>query len=127
LILLIYPQLKKATLVLFILLNAFGAFAKNTVIVISTPHDVYYFEVGKLMKGARIEIYDPAGKLISSQDLIKRKLIVELPELFPGEYIVKIKKESADQLFDYHGNGKAKVSMRDELTVSLKLETAQEK
>jgi len=76
------------------------------------------------MKGGQLEIYDPSGKLITTQQIAVRKLTIELPDLSPGEYIMKIVKHSKDQSFSYlEGKGQATVTMRDEITVSLKLST----
>jgi hypothetical protein len=99
-----------------------SVYAKETVIILTTPQDVFYFQVGKIMKGGEVEIYDPAGKLITKQQITTRTLTIELPDLSPGEYTMKVVKHSKDHSFDYQGGkGKANVAMRDEITISLKL------
>ncbi len=114
--------MKKRLLLLFILLGSLSVHAKETVIVLVTPQDVFYLQVGKLMQGGQLEIYDPSGNLITTQQITKRKLTIELPDLSAGEYTLKIVKHSKDQSFGYQrGKGQAKVAMRDEISVSLKL------
>ena len=116
-------KLKKIVLLSFVLLSSLSVNAKETVIMLVTPKDVFYFQVGKLMKGGQVEIYDPTGKLITTQQIATRETTIELPDLTPGEYIIKVMKLSKDQSFNYlGGNGRARVAMRDEITVSLKLE-----
>ena len=74
------------------------------------------------MKGGQVEVYDPAGKLITTQQITTRRMTIELLNLSAGEYIMKVVKNSKDQSFDLGDKGKANVAMRDEITISLKLE-----
>lgn len=106
-----------------LLLASLSAQARETVIVLITQGDVFYFQVGKVMKGGQVEVYDPTGKLITTQQIDARRMTIELLDLAPGEYTIKVVKQSKDQSFDYlAGNGRAQIAMRDEITVSLKIE-----
>ncbi|NBW35117.1 MAG: hypothetical protein EBR30_08890 [Cytophagia bacterium] len=112
--------MKKVIVFFILLLTSYNGYAKGTVVVLITRGEVFSFQIGKIMKGGQVEIYDPAGKLIFTQQIATRKLTIELPELAHGEYLIKMVKHSRDQAFENpESNTQTKVTMQDEITVSL--------
>jgi hypothetical protein len=84
----------------------FGATAKETpVVVLSTSHDIFYFKICKTMVGGMVEVYNPEGKVVGTQNLDSRKLIIDFFDMAPGDYTIKVKKENTEETFTYHRDG----------------------
>jgi hypothetical protein len=100
--------MKKAVFVLAVLLAFYTSFAKSpngtgtVVMQLATSHEIFYFKACRTMLGATVEVYDPTGKQVATQNLNKRKLIIDFFDMAPGDYKVVVTKNGTGQVFYYH-------------------------
>ena len=93
-----------------VLVMSFSASAKqnpNTspVKVVSTSHDIVYFKVAAEMVGASIEVYDNDGKLIHSEKITDKKVLVDFYAEPSGSYTIHVKKGEKDEAISYNKEG----------------------
>jgi len=101
--------MKKVIFALALLISSYSSFSatlKDTpVVVLSTSHDIFYFKICKTMVGGTVEVYNPEGKMVGTQNLDNRKLIIDFFDMAPGNYTIKVKKENIEETFTYHRDG----------------------
>jgi hypothetical protein len=98
--------MKKIILAIALLASSYNAFSKEIpVVVLNTSHDIFYFKIGKSMMGGVVEVYNPEGKIVGTQNLDNRKLIIDFFDMAPGNYIIKVKKDNVEETFSYQRTG----------------------
>src|SRR6478609_4425208 len=116
--------MKKVIFTLALIIAFYSSFStglKDTpVVVLSTSHDIFYFKICKTMIGGTVEVYSPEGKVVGTQNLDDRKLIIDFFDMAPGDYTIKVKKENTEETFTYHKDGYQMV-IKESSTVASKL------
>jgi hypothetical protein len=85
-------------------------------VIASTPKDavkgevsgkyknLFVFKADKKFLGAKIEILSTSGELITSQSLLKRKMVIDFGGVKFGTYIIRVSKGNDVQEFQYIKN-----------------------
>jgi hypothetical protein len=96
--------MKKMMMIPALMLVMTAAFAKNEnpVKVISTRMDVVYFKVSCDMIGASMEVYDADGKMIHSEKVTDKKVLVDFYAEPSGSYTIHLKKNGNDEAITYN-------------------------
>jgi hypothetical protein len=75
--------------------------SKYDVKVISTKRYIFYFKVDKRLIGANVQILDENQKEVSSEMVLRSRMILDFFFLRPGNYTVRISKDGAAVSFPY--------------------------
>ncbi|HMJ70928.1 MAG TPA: hypothetical protein VK508_18635 [Cyclobacteriaceae bacterium] len=92
--------MKKMMLISTLMLMTAVAFAnkpKNPVKVVSTKMDLVYFKVSCDMIGASMEVYDQTGKMLHSEKVIDKKVLVDFYAEPSGVYTIHVQKNGNNQ------------------------------
>jgi len=87
-----------------VLMIGTSAFAKKTttpVKVVSTNMDVVYFKVSCDMIGASMVIYDQTGKMIHTEKVTDKKVLVDFYAEPSGAYTIHVQKDGKDEVISY--------------------------
>jgi hypothetical protein len=95
-----------AIAILFSTYHAIGSPLKEIpVVVLNTSHDIFYFKIRKTMIGGTVEVYNPSGQLVASQNMDNKKLIIDFFDMAPGDYKIVVKKDNVQETFNYIRRG----------------------
>lgn len=99
--------MKKVMLIPALLLVVVAsAFAKHTpdgpVKVLSTKLDVVYFKVSCSLIGATMEVRDNTGKVIFTEKVTDRKVLVDFFAEPSGNYSIHLVKDGVDEAINYN-------------------------
>jgi hypothetical protein len=98
-------QMKKMMLIPALVVLSAVAFANkpvNPVKVVSTTHDVVYFKVSCEMIGATMDVYDQTGKMIYSEKVTDKKVLVDFYAEPSGTYTIHVQKGASDKQITYN-------------------------
>jgi hypothetical protein len=106
--------MKKMMLVALVMMSA-SVFAKtpHPVKVVSKAHDVVYFKVAVEMVGASVEVYDETGKMIYSDKVAGKKMIVDFYAEPSGSYTIHVKLNGNDEVIEYNKNSVSHAELAD--------------
>lgn len=90
-----------AALVLSVSSSVFAA-SPSPVKVISKNMDVVYLKVSCEMIGAEIEIQDWTGKVIHSENVTDKKVLIDFYAEPSGEYTIVVKKNGNESTISYN-------------------------
>ncbi len=76
---------------------AFANKPENPVKLVSTKMDVVYFKVSNEMIGASMEVYDHTGKMLHSEKVTDKKVLVDFYAEPSGVYTIHVLKNGNDQ------------------------------
>lgn len=97
--------MKKLTTSLFVsFLILSSLYATAEAIEVTEPpkqKSLFTLKAEKQFVGAQVEIYNASGKLITSQSLQKRKMVIDFGDARLGLYTIKVVKDGAKQEFKY--------------------------
>lgn len=82
--------MKKAILLLVFGLILNVGFAKKPVSILSTDSSIIYFKLDKEIRDAVLEITDESGKVLVSEKITRKKVIVDFYFKTAGKYFIKI-------------------------------------
>jgi hypothetical protein len=74
----------------------------NEVSILSKKRDIFYFKLCKYFLGARVEVYDPEGKIIATEEITANKALIDFYFEKPGKYAIKFKKGNEQKDFTYN-------------------------
>ncbi len=75
--------------------------ASSVHIISARQKNLFVFKVNKSWQGAKVEVISSNGECISSQRLMKRKMIVNFCDVKQGTYKIKITKDRHTEEFQY--------------------------
>lgn len=96
--------MKKMLIVALVLMVSASAFANKNdgaVKVVSKAKDVVYFKVSCEMIGASMEVYDETGKVIYTDKVTDKKVIVDFYAEPSGTYTIHVQKNGNDESITY--------------------------
>ena len=98
--------MKKLATSLFVSLLIISSSARVTAeaIDVTEPRNyknLFTLKTEKEFVGAQVQIYNAGGKLITTQSLQKRKMIIDFGDAMQGMYTIKVVKGSSAQEFKY--------------------------
>ncbi len=67
----------------------------------SKHKNLFVFKTEKQFVGARVEVYNSKGELVTSQSLQKRKMVIDFGDVKFDTYTIRIVKGQAQQEFKY--------------------------
>jgi hypothetical protein len=94
---------------------AFASKPENPVKVVSRTLDVLYFKVSTDMIGANMEVYDETGKMILSEKVTDKKVLLDFFAEPSGTYTIRVRKGNNDEQITYT---KDSVSQSERATAS---------
>lgn len=63
--------------------------------------NIFILKAAKKYKGADVEVVSANGTVVTSQRLLKRKLIIDFENVQSGDYNIKVKKGTAVEEFKF--------------------------
>lgn len=81
------------------------AHSQNSVQVIRTRHaNQFAFKAPREMVRAQVEVLTENGNRVDSQQLMKRKMVIDFTALPEGNYTIVVKKDGKAESFAYKRN-----------------------
>jgi hypothetical protein len=65
------------------------------------PKNLFVLKAQKKFKGARVEVFEADGDLITSQNLQKRKMVIDFGNRKNGTYVIRVTLGALSQEFRY--------------------------
>ncbi len=98
--------MKKLTTSLFVsfLILSSSLYATAEAIDVMEPprqKNLFTLKAEKQFVGAQVEIYNASGELITTQNLQKRKMVIDFGDASLGLYTIKVVKGDSKQEFKY--------------------------
>lgn len=97
------PFIKLAVVVL-IGVAALPAKANEVDVIRTRNENQFVFKVDREMLGAHVEVVSEEGVSITSQRLMKRKMIIDFSDVRVGHYTIVVKKDGKMEKFEYVRN-----------------------
>ena len=91
-----------SALVLSVVVSAFSKDSETGVKVLATKMDVVYFKISCHLIGATIEVRDETGKVIASEVVLEKKVIVDFFAEPSGNYTIHVVKDGKDEAINFH-------------------------
>lgn len=95
--------MKNIIIAALVILASTSAFASDpsSVKVVSKKLDVVYFKVSEDLIGAEIEVQDWTGKVIHTEKVIEKKVLIDFYAEPSGEYTIVVKKNGKSEEISY--------------------------
>jgi hypothetical protein len=98
--------MKKTTLLFVLILIVSSAFAghrsgKQSVEIISTRRDIFYFKVSHEFSGATVEVLAADGSILMTDTIHHTKSLIDFYFEQPGLYTIRMTKGSQQLVFTY--------------------------
>jgi len=98
--------MKKTTLLFAMVLIASSAFAghstgKQSVEIISTKRDIFYFKVSHEFSGATVEVLAADGSVLMTDTVHHTKSLIDFYFELPGLYTIRMTKGGQQWVFTY--------------------------
>jgi hypothetical protein len=91
-----------AAALVFLSTTAQAASPKETIIIgHSKNKDLLVFKTEKKFAGALVEVYTSQGELLTSQHLLKRKMIIDFGSVMKDTYTIRVVKGNAIREYQY--------------------------
>ena len=96
-------KLTTSLFVSFLILSSSLYATAEAIDVIEPPrqNSLFTLKAEKQFVGAQVEIYNASGKLITTQSLQKRKMVIDFGDANLGLYTIKVVKGESKQEFKY--------------------------
>ena len=95
--------MKKIVMVALVMMVSASVLAKTArpVKVLSKLREVVYFKVNTSLIGASMEVYDANGRMIFSNKVSSKKMLVDFFTEPSGSYTIHLKKDNVEEVIDY--------------------------
>ena len=67
-----------------------------------TQENIFVLKASRRYKGAEVEVLSSTGYLVTSRKLTKRKLIIDFKNVQSGSYLIRVKKGSLIEEFQFN-------------------------
>lgn len=67
-----------------------------------TQENLFVLKASRKHKGAEVEVISSTGYLVTSRKLTKRKLIIDFKNVQSGSYLIRVKKGSVEEEFQFN-------------------------
>ncbi|MGC3948159.1 MAG: hypothetical protein QM762_27235 [Chryseolinea sp.] len=75
--------------------------AHSPVSVLAIRNDLFYFKVGRVLRGAVVEVYSSSGELIFSDTLKHHRMLIDFFEKNDDDYTIRIKSKCSEVNYLY--------------------------
>lgn len=88
--------------VLVMMQPAFAARSNDPVVMIPSKHkNLFVLKADRKFVGAKVEIIQLNGDVLSRQTLNKRKMIIDFGDVHEGSYVIRVSKNGRVEEFHY--------------------------
>ena len=113
--------MKNIIIIAALVIVSSSAFASkpSAVKVVSKNMDVVYFKVSEDLIGAEIEIQDWTGKVIHTEQIVDKKVLVDFYAEPSGEYTIVVKKNGKSEQISFSKFTVSQATLADHYYVSV--------